>query len=681
MAVLEKIRVKFGILITVLVAVALLSFIVDPQTLQSAAQMFSNENKVGEMNGKTIGYKDFYEKIDYYTNLSEMLGQKASDEQAQASIREVAWEAMFDEYVFAPAMKKAGIYVGDQEMLDLAQGDHISPILMQQAIFAGETGQFSPAAVKNFVASIDQDPSGQSAIYWNFLEKSMYKERIFEKYTTLLKDLSLQSNLEKDNLIANNNVTFDVDYVMVPVNFGDDSTISVSGKEIQKYYNDHKKNFKQTANRDIEYVMFEVEPSQEDIDAARAEYNELYAQFKASDNMKNFVAINSDAKWDAMYYTKEELAETPEFASAFSSKVSDIHVGENSFEAISIVDKAKRSDNITVSYVAFPINDDKSADSLLNVVKKSGITAEFAELGTLTQEQAVANGLTDLLPLFKEGVKVEKIRSIGIQANLICCVTSRSAAKEKYQVARFVKNVLPSEDTYRDYLIKATNVADKAKGKLASFNEVVTAENLPVIPANNITEATRRIGVCDNARELVRWVFDKKTKKGDVSEVIIIDNKYYFVAAVTETRKEGYSDIKEEAARIKNVLTMEKKVEKLQAEVAEKIAGKTDINDIAATLDATVSHRTGVSFGSQYQQYDNAFLGALINSQKGALVGPVKSDMGVVVFTVAERTEGAFYTAEDAETYNAQKNNFNAQMFVPVMNEYANVKDNRARFF
>ena len=47
MAVLEKILVKLGILITVLIAVALLSFIIDPQTLSSTAQRFSSDNKVG----------------------------------------------------------------------------------------------------------------------------------------------------------------------------------------------------------------------------------------------------------------------------------------------------------------------------------------------------------------------------------------------------------------------------------------------------------------------------------------------------------------------------------------------------------------------------------------------------------------------------------------------------------
>ena len=40
MAVLEKIRVKMGAFITVIIAVALLSFIIDPSTLESTVSMF-----------------------------------------------------------------------------------------------------------------------------------------------------------------------------------------------------------------------------------------------------------------------------------------------------------------------------------------------------------------------------------------------------------------------------------------------------------------------------------------------------------------------------------------------------------------------------------------------------------------------------------------------------------------
>ena len=59
MAVLEKIRVKLGIFITVVIALALLSFIIDPSTLQSVSATMSSKYDVGEINGKTVSYNEF----------------------------------------------------------------------------------------------------------------------------------------------------------------------------------------------------------------------------------------------------------------------------------------------------------------------------------------------------------------------------------------------------------------------------------------------------------------------------------------------------------------------------------------------------------------------------------------------------------------------------------------------
>ena len=59
MAILETIRVKFGIVITVLIAVALLSFIIDPSTLQSVTASMSSKYDVGEINGKSVYEIDF----------------------------------------------------------------------------------------------------------------------------------------------------------------------------------------------------------------------------------------------------------------------------------------------------------------------------------------------------------------------------------------------------------------------------------------------------------------------------------------------------------------------------------------------------------------------------------------------------------------------------------------------
>ena len=49
MAVLEKIRVKMGVFITVIIGVALLSFVIDADSLRSALSMFFSKYDVGEM--------------------------------------------------------------------------------------------------------------------------------------------------------------------------------------------------------------------------------------------------------------------------------------------------------------------------------------------------------------------------------------------------------------------------------------------------------------------------------------------------------------------------------------------------------------------------------------------------------------------------------------------------------
>ena len=47
MAVLQNIRVKFGLVISIIIALALLSFIIDPTTLSTALQSMSSKYDVG----------------------------------------------------------------------------------------------------------------------------------------------------------------------------------------------------------------------------------------------------------------------------------------------------------------------------------------------------------------------------------------------------------------------------------------------------------------------------------------------------------------------------------------------------------------------------------------------------------------------------------------------------------
>ena len=187
MAVLETIRVKLGILITVLIAVALLSFIIDPSTLQSVSSSMSSKYDVGEINGKSISYTDFQTDVDKFTTINEIMsGASANTEEQQASIRNAAWQALVDQYLVIKNANKAGIFVGNEEMSDIVAGNIDSPVFTQNPMFLDANGTFSPAAVSDFLAYKDTDQSGRLQLYWNYLIETAKTQEYYSKYMSLL---------------------------------------------------------------------------------------------------------------------------------------------------------------------------------------------------------------------------------------------------------------------------------------------------------------------------------------------------------------------------------------------------------------------------------------------------------------------------------------------------------------
>ena len=102
---------------------------------------------------------------------------------------------------------------------------------------------------------------------------------------------------------------------------------------------------------------------------------------------------------------------------------------------------------------------------------------------------------------------------------------------------------------------------------------------------------------------------------------------------------------------------------------------------IAEKLGTTVSHASGLSFGSlQYNQEDPAFQGALSVAEPGK-IGSVAGTVGVYVYQVTDRSVGTFFTDADAATQLQRKAAYHVNMLQSVIANEADIKDNRARFF
>ena len=156
MAALEKIRVKFGWVISIIIALALLSFIIDPGTLQSALSSMSSKYDVGKIAGKRISYTDYQENVDKFTNISEIVrGTSAQNEQVQKEIRDAAWQDLLDKYMFVKNARNAGIKVGEEELISLLSSQNPSPVIAQNGLFIDETGNFSDERLKDFINFIN----------------------------------------------------------------------------------------------------------------------------------------------------------------------------------------------------------------------------------------------------------------------------------------------------------------------------------------------------------------------------------------------------------------------------------------------------------------------------------------------------------------------------------------------
>ena len=696
MAVLKTLRSgKLGAVATILVALGLLSFIIDPNEVISAFNNMSSKYDVGEINGKAISYTDFQDDIQRFSTINEMLtGNQGAAQQDQ--IRDAAWQDLVYRHLFIRNAKDAGINVGDAEMIDLTSGDRLSPLVANNNAFLDENGNFSREAVASIAQASKTDENVK--LYWNYLQNSIYTQQYIGKYSSLFVNSAVVNPLMLRKEIEENNNTADVEFVMLPVGFAPDSTVSVSDKEVKAYYDVHKKLFKQQASRDIEYVVFEVVPSADDIANTRNSVAELQGEFAEAANVKSFLLKNgSERAYSEYWYKAGELntvsSAVEDFVWNGKTATSDIIANGNTFYLARVVDSKMVPDSAYVKHILLQGTGAKvEADSLLGVLKAGKET--FANLAALysADKGSAADGemgnigwMTQnyMIPGFESVLNAETGKPFILDTQYgthIVVVSKKTAPVAKKQVAIFEKTALASKETFNSYYSKANNFQIAAAGSYENYRKAVDTLGVYSHPVSKMLESSNRLGSIENTREVTRWAFENKA--GKVSNIITVDNNYFFIATVKGIHKEGYAPVEEVASSIRQELLMDKSIAKKAEDVAAQIAGMDDLAAIAEKLGTTVSTSNDVAFSSvSGTGLDPKFIGAVAAAPEGKICGPVAGSVGVFVFKVTGRETGAFYTEDDAKTRDAQLAQYMTQMILPVMMDDAEVKDNRARFY
>lgn len=688
MATLNTLRTKGGWIVTFVIGIALLAFLIGD--LAGGNSVFGTREKVGTIDGNKISYMDYAQEIDRITEIQTILnnGESLSAEM-QDQVRNYAWEVMQNNIVLFPGLEKMGIEVTDDEMFDRMYGNNISPVLANSGIFTNpETGMFDKSALQNFVSSYQMDPTGRMALLWQYLQEQVRQNAMVEKYLALVSGMSFVTDAEAETGAQRSNTLYNARYVVQEYSAIPDSLVKLTSSDVRNYYNAHKENYRQSAFRGVEYVVFEVLPSAKDYADAKDFVNEMSAEFAASDNLQQYVTLNSQEPFNAVYYTREQLpTDLAEYA--FNPNRTEVYgpmLEGDVYTTTRVSDMRTFPDTIGFKQMGFAPGTEALADSVFNVLKSGGDFETLAGEYSLIPAAAVDAGRinTQGIPMeIGEQIYNTRDRLIKIDSpggTMILDVYFRGPVSPKVQLAELVYHIEPSSATQQAAYAKASAFYTATAGLSDNFNKIV-ADSAYSKRVARIQAGQTQVSGLENGREMVRWAFNAKT--GSISNIMEIDNNYV-IATLVSAAEDGYAPVEQVQSQIAGELTRQKKFETL----AGRMSGAASLGALAQSLSTEVGEVSGLNYNTIYipdmAVMDPQLVGALCGGvPEGKLSKPIQGLSGVYVVEITSSQAVEEQTTAEMERARLEAQaqyNLPSRAFDAIVAK-SKVVDGRAKYF
>ncbi len=673
MASLNTLRTKFGIVLSIIIALALLAFIL---SLKTEMGFSGNDPRVGVIDGEKINYSEYYEQ---YEQIKAQNNVQESDEQQSAMLANAVWQSLIAKHVLTPGFDRMGLRVTEPERLAMVSGQHPSQAFYN-AFADPRTGEYNVAAISQFLAQAETNRDAANA--WAQLNEQARLEREVQKYFGLVKGGVYVNSLEVARGVDAANKTFSGKWAGKKFSAVPDSLVNVSSSDLKAYYNSHKNQFKQTPSRTISYVVFEVAPTEDDLLALEKNVMEVGREFAAAEEVKTFVRANRNGKIADGYVTAAQLSDE-EAKALMNGEMYGPVLKNNEWTMARVLDSKMVPDSMGVRHIVLPYTQEALADSLLTALKNGADFAQTAAQYSVYDATAANGGEVGVLPFSafsgefatalanaKQGDIVKIAAGDAIQ---LMQVYRADKPSKHVQVATITYPVEASAATRRDVHNQAGSFMVNAKNAFA--DAAATAAVTPRVAS--IAQSDRTIRGLEDSREVARWAHG--AKKGDLSAIFNV-GKDYVIATLTEIDDNEYAPVDKVSAQIRAQLLRDKKYDY----IVKSLSGST-LAEQAASLGSEVEDFSDVTFGSFYVNgvgMEPRLVGAIASAEKGALSAPVKGLSGVYVFQVEDVVTDDKQTAEGEKVRAQAMAEGVAQQFaIPAIQQMAKIQDLRGRYF
>ena len=300
MAAIGKIRQHYGILV-IIIGLALLAFVLGDLMKSSGTRRATD---LAVVNGEKVTYQDFENRVQQVVNYQKSLkGNLTRDD--EFNIRNSVLNEMIKDIIMQKEYKALGITVSNDELQDLLVGENPHQYIVRN--FSDNEGKFDREGLMQTLANFYEMPV-EFQEWWLNLEKYISEERMNEKYQSLLAHCYYLPKKLADRYNDNKNLkreaeAYVVRYVSIP-----DSTVVVTEADQKAYYDKYYKKYPTDEMRGIDYVIFEVKPSEADRETAKKYIEDLKQEFAETTTVKSFVNYlsDTDAPFDSTWMKASE---------------------------------------------------------------------------------------------------------------------------------------------------------------------------------------------------------------------------------------------------------------------------------------------------------------------------------------------------------------------------------------
>ncbi len=714
MSIIQDIREKYAKLTVVVIAIALIGFILtDYFAGQGRGGGGKPSSSVGSVNGKTINADAFAKRVDQTEAQMKDQGYPAAMATNQAL--NTVWEQEVGRVLVSSEVDKLKMKIGKKELGDILYGPNSPADLKQQ--LSDENG-YDPIRAKQKIDQMlksKETPQEQKDNFNNYVEQ-LKQQRLSDKYVALLVNSTNYPRwfLEKQN--ADNSQIGKISMVRESYASIVDSTVKIDDKEIADYISKHKDDFKQPESRSIAYVTFNAAPTAGDSALVKNQLSLLKPEFDTTADAAAFLAKNGTNISD-MYVndTQMQMSAKENIQRLAKNEVYGPYLDGGSYVMAKMVDIKTLPDSVKCRHILLgvtdrqgqPIMPDSVAKAKVDSIEraiKSGANFDTLETKYTTDQAAHATkGVMTFSSMSIQGEgfakefgqfilfdgkpgdkKVIKTQFGWHYIEILSFIKPQPA----WKVAYLSQEILASPETDNKALEEANQFAGDsrdAKGFDELFEKTQKPKGRVKGLAVRISPIDAQIQGLGFSRQMVRNIY--KAEGGEVLKPERI-NDNYVVAAVTAVIKEGTMSVADARQNVEPLLRNKKKAAMLK----QKIGKVTTLEAAAVALGGKqIEVLDSVRINSTSTlSYEPRVSGAVFNpANKGKVVPEVLEGISGVYVIRVESTSATPNTVGDVaeqrkNLYMQTKQFFNSPQGPPeshplnALRKAATIKDKRA---